>query len=120
MASTYSDYAFYKNTFCGELAESDYTRSAIEAKSVIDLQTFKRASTAPAEMLDAVKLCECALVDAIYAYSKVPHGVTSVNNDGYSASFTEKDKEPAALRSICKKYLTFPVNLMFGGAVSVY
>ncbi|MFV0351425.1 MAG: hypothetical protein ACK5JF_03825 [Oscillospiraceae bacterium] len=126
MASTYSDYDFYKSVG-GALTEAEYNASVHEAKYEIDFRTFERAATAPAEMAEKIKMCECKLVDAIHSYKKtyelLPNGIASISNDGFSVSAGARadsgtstaSAEQSAYQSICLKYLSLPINLMFAG-----
>lgn len=116
--STFADYAFYK-LHGGKLSEADYTASVADAHAEILLQTNGAALTAPASMQDAVKLCECALVDVIAAYKQaaalLPKGVGSISNDGYSVSIGANSPHRAEAQdraAICTRYLQWPVNLM--------
>ena len=127
MASTYSTWDYYHSEYHGTLAEGDYTRMAIQAYGEINRRTFGRAKSAPADMADALRDCECELVDALasfaQSYALLPKGINSINNDGlsvstsYGSSNTDSREagEQAEIRDICQKYLLFPVNLMYAG-----
>lgn len=122
MASTYSTWDFYFGTYGGKLPKSQYEAFALRAKAEIDRATFGRAAAAQSgPMKDNLALCECELVDALHAYSEIPKGVASVNNDGLAVTYVSATNttmnEPAAATRICRKHLTMPENLMFAGAV---
>lgn len=117
--ATFADYAYY-TAHGGKLPEAAYNASVNDAYAEILSQTGGAALTAPREMQDAVKLCECALVDVVAGYQEtakmLPKGIGSVSNDGYTVSVVAADgvstaetKERAA---VCAQYLQWPVNLM--------
>lgn len=117
---TFADYTFYTE-HGGKLTKAAYTASVYEAHTEILSQTNGAASTAPAEMMEPVKLCECALVDVIASYKEtaaiLPGGVTSVSNDSYSVTTGNGNNsilktEAAARAAVCTRYLQWPVNLM--------
>lgn len=129
MASTFSTWEYYHDTYNGKLSEGEYRRMAIQAAAEIDLRTLGRAQEAPAEMAAALQNCECELVDAMHGFDEaheiLPVGIQSINNDGYSvsagssnaagAATSRLQSEDTVLRAICIKYLTRPVNLMYLG-----
>lgn len=125
MASTYSTWDYYHNRYRGKLRDADYTPAAIQAAAEIDDQTLGRAATAPAAMAEALQNCECVLVDAIHSLGEsqaaLPIGIQSINNDGIqvtaasAGNLSRQQLEQEALRNICRKYLTRPVNLMYRG-----
>ena len=123
--TTFSDFAFYKGEFHGFLDEDAYNASVATAYYEILSQTNSAALKAPDSMTEAVKVCECELVDVIDAYktgaAMLPKGVSSVSNDGYSISSKTSsgadcgdtlDMERRERHTICVRYLQTPVNLM--------
>lgn len=118
--STFTDYAFYTANG-GKLTETTYNASVNAARAEILSQTNGAALTAPEEMRDAVKRCECALVDVVASYkdaaATLPKGIGSISNDGYTVSvgaggaaiIKAEAQERAA---VCAQYLQWPVNLM--------
>ena len=126
--STFADFTFYKEVFNGRLDESEYESNVQEAYAEIISQTNGRATNAPDSMKQAVKLCECALVDSIASFSEgdalLPKGINTVNNDGLmvsrggssgNASTHSSQIEKAERRTICVRYLQVPENLMYRG-----
>jgi hypothetical protein len=115
--AAFTDYAYY-TMHGGQLDEATYLAVVDDAHAEILLQTNGRASAAPASMQDAVKVCECKLIDVIAAYKKsaalLPKGINSVNNDGYSISAGAdlSQSEVREKQSVCARYLQQPVNLM--------
>ena len=127
MASTYSTWEYYRDTYHGTLGEGDYSRMAIRAAGEINQRTFGRAQTAPGEMAGALCDCECELVDALtsfdQSYALIPQGISSIANDGLSATTSvgtsrtdsREDILNSQVRQICRKYLLRPVNLLYAG-----
>jgi hypothetical protein len=116
---TFSDFAFYHDVFGGKLDIGAYEAAARAAHAEMLSRTNGMADKAPAEMHEALMLCECELVDVIDAWKApvLPRGAGSVSNDGYSVSMGAgaPDKEEARERAAtCARYLQWPVNLMCG------
>lgn len=119
--STFTDYAYYTANG-GELPEVAYNASVNDAYAEILSQTNGTALTAPEEMRDAVKLCECALVDVVAGYkdtaAALPKGIGSISNDGYTVSVgtsggaSIRKAEAQERAAVCARYLQWPVNLM--------
>lgn len=118
--TTFADYTFYKS-HGGKLPETAYDAAVDDAYAEIVSQTNGMALTAPDGMTEAVKLCECALVDIIASYQEgaelLPKGVGSVNNDKFSVSsgngeLTTAQTEARDRYTVCARYLQWPVNLM--------
>lgn len=123
MASTYSTWEFYSCNYKGQLDQDTYTRLAIRAKGMIDYYTRGGAAGAPESMVDNLAYAECELVDAISSFDSVSlsggiSGVSSVNNDGYSISFSSTARTDQQKRTlgILQTYLTYPINLMSSAA----
>lgn len=127
MAATYSTWEYYSTTYHGQLDVNTYRRLSIQAAGEINRHTFGRAKTAPETMQAALCLCECELVDALntfaQSYALLPRGISSINNDGFSASTnsgnSRKDSreanQAAEIHDICSKHLLEPVNLLYAG-----
>lgn len=118
--STFTDYAYY-TAHGGKLQEEAYNASVNDAYAEILLQTNGAALSAPLNMQDAVKLCECALVDVAAGYrdtaAAFPKGIGSVSNDGYTVSVgtggaSIQKAEAQERAAVCARYLQWPVNLM--------
>ncbi len=118
--AAFADYTFYTQ-HGGRLTETAYLAAVDDAHAEILSQTNGRASTAPDGMQEALKLCECKLVDVIAAYKEgaalLPKGVGSISNDGYSVSMGSGAADPLQAeaqerRAVCARYLQQPVNLM--------
>ncbi len=119
--STFTDYPFYRE-HGGKLTETAYSAAVYDAYAEILSQTNGAALTAPENMQDAVKLCECALVDVVAGYkdtaAALPKGIGSISNDGYSVSVGTGGgaaiikAEAQERATVCARYLRWPVNLM--------
>lgn len=112
----YSTYDFYKENG-GSMTETEFKTAATEADSFINYCTFQRAKNAPEEMTENLKLCECAVADIFHNAKRIPLGISSEGNDGVNVSYSQnaqKEVENKAY-SICRRYLTAPVNLMYAG-----
>lgn len=116
--ATFTDYAYYTANG-GKLPEAAYNASVNDAYAEILSQTGGAALTAPEEMQDAVKLCECALVDVAAGYKDtaavLPKGIGSISNDGYTVSVgsgSVSEAEAKERAAVCARYLGWPINLM--------
>ena len=119
----FSDYAFYCE-IGGKLSEDAYNASVRDAHAEIISQTNGRATNAPEAMAEAVKICECSLVDVIAGYKEsgefLPRGLSSISNDGLSVSAGSSSVNSKSLlqseaeerKSTCSRYLQYPENLM--------
>lgn len=112
----YSTFTYY-TAHGGLLTEAEYNKYAEDAADIINYRTFGRAETAPEEMQDKIRRCECKLVDALSAFSNCPAGVSSESNDGYSVSYstTAKADLDNNVLNICRRFLMMPENLMYTG-----
>ena len=84
----YSDYAFYRDEYRGQLSDAEYSRLLPRAAAEIDRMTFNRARNASGDSLAAVKMAECAVIDELNYQGTAGAGdVTSESNDGISRSY---------------------------------
>lgn len=115
MYSTYDSYI--ENG--GTLDKAKYESMAKKAAAEIDYRTFNRASKHKEEMNDNLIACECELIDVLNSFSSIPLGVSSHGNDGVSVSYSQNVKAELHARKeeIFNKYLTHPVNLLYGGVM---
>lgn len=117
----FANYAYYRVNG-GKLSETAYAASVNDAHAEILSQTNGAALTVPEEMQDALKLCECALVDVIASYkdtaAALPKGISSISNDGYTVSVGAsggvpiQKAEAQERATVCARYLQWPINLM--------
>lgn len=115
MYSTYNSYI----QSGGKLDKATYDTLSRQASAEIDYRTFNRASKHKEEMNNNLIACECALIDVLYSFSSLPAGVSSASNDGVSVSYSQnmKAEENAKKEEIFNRYLTYPVNLLYGGVM---
>lgn len=122
MASTYSTWEYYHGTYRGSADEDEYAQLSLLCAMEIDRLTLGEATKAPEVMQERLALCECRMVDSVIASNElsVAPGVASVSNDGFSVSFKDGDASAANRReivNIARELLTYPVNLLYRGAV---
>lgn len=114
----YGNYAYYKETYNGVLTEAEYTRFSIRATAEIDRITLNRAKTATGELLEAVKMAECAVIDELSYQSFGGSGdVTSESNDGISRSYATGVVAKSSRQRIDAAAYTWlsNTNLLFSG-----
>lgn len=83
----YADFSYYKDTYCGEMAEGDFKRLSRSASAYLDSITFDRIPSVTDEKITekAREAC-CAVADAILLNE---NGVVSQeSNDGISVIYT--------------------------------
>lgn len=81
------DYQFYKETFHGQMNESDFARLSVYASAYIDELTMGRVSDQLSEnTMQRVKMAFCAVADA-YHLNEQGGGVASETNDGISVTY---------------------------------
>lgn len=89
----YSDFEFYKGTFCGKviLKEEEYLSSSVKAGCYLDWLTnglIKAMEKVPFE----VKMAECAISE-LYFENEARRGVKSETNDGYRVDYIEPSEQ---------------------------
>jgi hypothetical protein len=120
----YATYDYYLNAYDGDLSEADFARCARRASRQIDIATCDRAETAPESMAVHLQQCCCELTDQFHRLENLETTtdaglLASASNDGVSENY---GGYAAALkqcrddiRSICLRWLSLPVNLMYRG-----
>ncbi|MDO4541491.1 MAG: hypothetical protein Q4C00_01495 [Bacillota bacterium] len=116
----YADYKFYSNRYYGSLPQCEFEQLIGIAGEHIDQATMDKAVTAPNQMQERLSYCCCAVVDQLHAIRKAEiesmgGAVKSAANGGYSVTFTEQELKAhtdETIARICRKWLTYPVNLM--------
>lgn len=83
----YADFSYYKDTYCGEMAEGDFKRLSRSASAYLDSVTLDRiAAVTDEKIMEKVKEACCAVADAILLNE---NGVVSQeSNDGVSVTYT--------------------------------
>lgn len=114
----YADYAFYTGAYKGILTEAEYNELVIRATAEIDRITSMRAKTATGEILEVVKMAECAVVDELSMQAMGGSGdITSENNDGISRSYATGTVAKSSRQRIDAVAFTWlnNTNLLFVG-----
>ena len=83
----YADFSYYKDTYCGEMAEGDFKRLSRSASAYLDSVTLDRIPSVTDEKIkEKVREACCAVEDAILLNE---NGVVSQeSNDGVSVIYT--------------------------------
>lgn len=114
----YGDFPFYKDTYNGVLTETEYNRYSVRATAEINRITSQRAKTATGDVLEAVKLAECAVIEELSYQSLGGSGdVTSESNDGISRSYATGAVAKSSRQRIDSAAFTYlnGTNLLFCG-----
>lgn len=122
----YADFPYYQDFYLGNLIRdpTEFGRAAARASEYLDMVTFGRLlNDVPADLIDRVKKCCCALAEAMYTYQAYGANSgsgrlkTSESSGAYSVSFASPTESISALldgdtsglqdylKSICIRYL---------------
>ena len=113
----YADYEFYSGCYYGSINEEDFQRLAVRASSFLDYYTQNRVKDFAD--LEAVKMCCCALAEAIYSAAvkqQESAGKSSEKVGGYSVSYEGRTQQQAALADEKRRIL----RLWLGGTGLLY
>ena len=84
----YADFSYYKDTYCGEMAEGDFKRLSRSASAYLDSVTFDRIpSVTDEKIMEKVKEACCAVADALLRKEQ-RDGIAAESNDGVSITYT--------------------------------
>lgn len=84
----YADFSYYKDTYCGEMAEGDFKRLSRSASAYLDSVTFDRIAAVTDEKIkEKVKEACCAVADTLLRKEQ-RDGIASETNDGISVTYT--------------------------------
>ena len=84
----YADFSYYKDTYCGEMAEGDFKRLSRSASAYLDSITFDRIPSVTEEKIkERVKEACCAGADVLLQKEQ-RDGIASETNDGISVTYT--------------------------------
>lgn len=104
---TYSDYAFYVETYGGiELSEDSYRKAARNATQYIKYVTLGRSERCTCEEL---KYAMCAVVEAyvsVYGLAGRDSSIGQIkseNTDGYSVSYVTQAKDGESLEDLFRR-----------------
>lgn len=86
----YADFSYYKDTYCGEMAEGDFKRLSRSASAYLDSVTFDRIAAVTDEKIkEKVKEACCAVADALLRKEQ-RDGIAAESNDGVSITYTSE------------------------------
>lgn len=84
----YADFSYYKDTYCGEMAEGDFKRLSRQASAYLDSVTFDRiAAVTDEKIMERVREACCAVADTLLRKEQ-RDGIASETNDGISVTYT--------------------------------
>ena len=109
----YADFSYYKDTYCGEMAEGDFKRLSRQASAYLDSVTFDRiAAVTDEKIMEKVREACCAVTDMLLQKEQ-RDGIASETNDGISVTYTTEgstDEErlyQAAVLYLCNTGLLY-------------
>lgn len=92
----YADFSYYKDTYCGEMAEGDFKRLSRSASAYLDSVTFDRIAAVTDEKIkEKVKEACCAVADALLRKEQ-RDGIAAESNDGVSITYVTYTSETNA------------------------
>lgn len=84
----YADFSYYRDTYCGEMAEGDFKRLSRQASAYLDSVTFDRIPSVTDErIMEKVREACCAVADVLLQKEQ-RGGIASETNDGISVIYT--------------------------------
>ena len=88
----YADFSYYKDTYCGEMAEGDFKRLSRSASAYLDSVTFDRiAAVTDEKIMEKVREACCAVADALLRKEQ-RDGIAAETNDGVSVTYATEGK----------------------------
>ena len=88
----YADFSYYKDTYCGEMAEGDCKRLSRQASADLDSVTFDRIAAVTDEKIkEKVREACCAVADALLRKEQ-RDGIAAETNDGVSVTYATEGK----------------------------
>lgn len=125
----YADYEFYKENWSGKISEEEYNVLAIKSANAMNYFTFGRINKE--SITDKIKYCQCEIAD--YLFQKdISLGINENHSPAiksetvdthkieYAVSVSasgDLNKTDRNILSICKEWLTTPINLMYSGGL---
>ena len=112
----YADFSYYKDTYCGEMAEGDFKRLSRQASAYLDSVTFDRiAAVTDEKIMERVREACCAVADVLLQKEQ-RDGIAAETNDGISVTYTtEGSTEEQRLYRAAVLYRGHP-ELLYRGA----
>ena len=106
----YATWEYYTDRHNAVQEELEFDRLSAVAARKIDIFTGQRAARAAGYKAEAVRECECQLVDYLHTAEATAQGqgIASVSNDGYSESYQASTPEllEANLRAVAFAWLS--------------
>lgn len=96
----YAEYVYYTETYGGSMPEVSFNQLSMRMSRWIDKITFGRLKTL-AEAPEWLKFACCEMCEKQFAHDSAQtdgKNVKSVNNDGYSVTFSDDSVSDAALK----------------------
>ena len=94
----YADYAYYKDSFGGDLTAEEFNRYAHKAERFLNYVVMGKIS----DVTEPVKNAVCAAAEAVAeireGVSIIPQGMKSESSDGYSVTYKDYNAEELAER----------------------
>ena len=88
----YADFSYYKDTYCGEMAEGDFKRLSRSASAYLDSVTFDHiAAVTDEKIMERVREACCAVADALLRKEQ-RDGIAAETNDGVSVTYATEGK----------------------------
>lgn len=83
----YADYAYYKETYGGTMAEEDFKRLSRQASAYLDYVCFDRIARVTEESVMAKVKDACCVVADAYLLNENGGGIAAETNDGVSVTY---------------------------------
>lgn len=94
----YADYAYYKDSFGGDLTAEEFNRYAHKAERFFNYVVMGKIS----DVTEPVKNAVCAAAEAVAeireSVQNIPQGIKSESTDGYSVTYKDYNAEELAER----------------------
>lgn len=118
----YADYAFYTNTYHGEMEEADFEQNALSASQYIRYLTMGKSDGYEG---DELKYATCEAADVLHALSQGLDGAgekKSESTDGYSVSYVTQSRDGETSEELANRKITeairkwlLPTGLLYAG-----
>lgn len=83
----YADFSYYRDTYCGEMAEGDFKRLSRSASAYLDSVTLDRIpSVTDEKIMERVREACCAVADVLLRKEQ-RDGIAAESNDGVSVTY---------------------------------
>lgn len=118
----YADYAFYADTYHGEMEEANFERNALSASQYIRYLTMGKSD---GYERDELKYAVCEAADVLHASSQGQEGIgekKSESTDGYSVSYATQSRDGETSEEFANRKMTgvirkwlLPTGLLYAG-----